>query len=71
MNCYIPINTNWFWHAFKLKTKNSVRRAIDLAMLQILEITGNHNEILDSAYKAVAEQITTLATLMKKGQTEE
>ena len=40
-------------------------------MLQILEITGNHNEILDSAYKAVAEQITTLATLMKEGQTEE
>jgi hypothetical protein len=55
----------------QLRTKNPVRRAIDLVILQILEIKGNHDEILDSAYSIVAETIKTLATLMKEGHTEE
>jgi type I restriction-modification system DNA methylase subunit len=54
----------------QLKSKNPVRKAIDLTILQTLEIEGNHDEMLDSAYSAVAEAIVTLATLMKEGQTE-
>jgi hypothetical protein len=52
----------------QLKTKNPVRRAIDLAILQVLEIKGNHEELLDSAYASMSRAIATLATLMKEGQ---
>jgi len=55
----------------QLKTSNPVRRAIDLAILQALEIKGNHEELLDSAYASVSRAIETLATLMKEGQVEE
>ena len=55
----------------QLKTKNLVRRAIDLAILQALEIKGNHEELLDSAYASISRTIETLATLMKEGQVEE
>jgi hypothetical protein len=55
----------------QLKTKNLVRGAIDLAVLQALEIKGNHEELLDSAYASVSRAIQTLATLMKEGQVEE
>jgi hypothetical protein len=55
----------------QLKTKNTVRRAIDLAVLQALEIRGNHEELLDSAYTSISETIETLATLMKEGHTDE
>jgi hypothetical protein len=55
----------------QLKTKNPVRRAIDLAILEILEILeikGNHEELLDSAYASISKTIYTLATLMKEGR---
>jgi len=55
----------------QLKTKNPVRRAIDLAVLQALEIKGNHEELLDSAYTSISGTIETLATLMKEGHTDE
>ena len=55
----------------QLKTKNPVRRAIDLAVLQALEIKGNHEELLDSAYTSISRTIETLATLMKEGHTNE
>jgi type I restriction-modification system DNA methylase subunit len=55
----------------QLKTNNPVRRAIDLAILQALEIKGNHEELLDSAYASISRTIETLATLMKEGQVEE
>jgi len=54
----------------QLKTKNPVRKAIDMAILQVLEIKGNLDKMLDSAYNAVAVEIETLATLMKEGQVE-
>jgi type I restriction-modification system DNA methylase subunit len=55
----------------QLKTKNSVRRAIDLAILEALEIKGNHEELLNSAYASISSAIETLATLMKEGQVDE
>jgi hypothetical protein len=55
----------------QLKTKNTVRRAIDLAVLQALEIRGNHEELLDSAYASILKAIETLATLMKEGHMDE
>jgi type I restriction-modification system DNA methylase subunit len=55
----------------QLKTKNPVRRAIDLAILEALEIKGNHEELLDSAYTSISRTIETLATLMKEGHTNE
>lgn len=55
----------------QLKTKHPVRRAIDLAILDILEIKGNHEELLDSAYASISKTIDTLATLMKEGQVDE
>ena len=53
----------------QLRTKNSNRRAIDLAILQALEIKGDHEKLLDSAYTAISRTIETLATLMKEGRT--
>jgi DICT domain-containing protein len=55
----------------QLKTKNFVRKAIDLAILNVLGINGNQSEILDKAYATMVETIMTLAALMKKGQNEE
>jgi hypothetical protein len=55
----------------QLKTNNPVRRAIDLAILQALEIKGNHEELLDSAYASIVKTIETLATLMKEGHMDE
>lgn len=55
----------------QLKTKNPVRRAIDLAVLEALEIKGNHEELLDSAYTSISGTIETLATLMKEGHADE
>jgi type I restriction-modification system DNA methylase subunit len=55
----------------QLKTKNSVRRTIDLAVLEALEIRGNHAELLDSAYTSISGTIETLATLMKEGHADE
>jgi type I restriction-modification system DNA methylase subunit len=55
----------------QLKTKNSVRRTIDIAVLEALEIKGNHEELLDSAYASISGTIETLATLMKEGHTDE
>ena len=55
----------------QLKTKNPVRKAIDIAILRTLDIKGNHEEILNSAYNAVADSIKALATIMKEGHTEE
>jgi type I restriction-modification system DNA methylase subunit len=55
----------------QLRTKNQVRRAIDLAILQALEISGNHEELLDSAYLSISKAIEALATLMKEGQVAE
>jgi hydroxyethylthiazole kinase-like sugar kinase family protein len=55
----------------QLKTKNTVRKAIDLALLQTLGIKGNLEEMLNSAYESVAESITTLATIMKEGKIED
>lgn len=52
----------------QLKTKNPVRRAIDLALLQALDIRGDHDQLLDSAYASISRTIDTLATLMKEGQ---
>jgi type I restriction-modification system DNA methylase subunit len=51
----------------QLKTKNPVRKIIDLAILQALEINGNNDEMLDSMYSSVAETIMKLSSLMKKG----
>jgi hypothetical protein len=53
----------------QLRTKNSNRRATDLAILQALEIKGDHEKLLDSAYTAISRTIETLATLMKEGRT--
>ena len=55
----------------QLKTKNPVRKEIDLAILRALEIKGNFEELLDSAYDSISKTIETLATLMKEGQSEE
>jgi len=55
----------------QLKTRNSIRRKIDLAILQTLEIKGNYDELLDSTYDSISKTIETLATLMKEGQSEE
>jgi hypothetical protein len=55
----------------QLKTNNPVRRAIDLAVLQALEIRGDHEKLLDSAYASIIKTIETLATLMKEGRVEE
>ncbi|MGD0646261.1 MAG: N-6 DNA methylase [Candidatus Bathyarchaeia archaeon] len=55
----------------QLNTKNLVRRAVDLAILQILQVEGNHEELLDSACASIARTIETLATLMKEGRAEE
>jgi hypothetical protein len=54
-----------------LKTNNPIRRAIDLAILQALEIKEDHEKLLDSAYASIAKTIETLATLMKEGRVEE
>jgi len=54
----------------QLKTKNPFRRAIDLAILEVLGIKGNHERLLDATYASVAKTIETLATLMKEGQTD-
>jgi len=53
----------------QLKTNNPVRRAIDVAILQALEIKGDHEKLLDSAYASISTTIETLATLMKEGRT--
>jgi hypothetical protein len=55
----------------QLKTNNPIRRAIDLAILQALEIKGDHEKLLDSAYASISRTIETLATLMKEGRVEE
>jgi hypothetical protein len=55
----------------QLKNKNPVRRAIDLAILDALDIKGNREELLDSAYIAVLDAIETLANLMKEGRVDE
>jgi hypothetical protein len=55
----------------QLKTKNPVRRAIDFAILEALEIKGNHEELLNSAYASISKTIETLATLMKEGHVDE
>lgn len=54
----------------QLKTNNPIRRAIDLSILQALEIKGDHEKLLDSAYASIAKTIETLATLMKEGKVE-
>ena len=53
----------------QLKNKNPIRYAIDLALLQALEIEGNHEKMLDSAYASISKTIETLATIMKEGRT--
>jgi len=52
----------------QLKTTSPFRKALDLAILEALEIKGNYNKILDSTYSTAAQQITTLASLMKEGR---
>ena len=54
----------------QLKTKNSVRKAIDLAILEVLGIKGDREELLDSTYASITKTIKTLATLVKEGQTD-
>jgi hypothetical protein len=51
----------------QMKTKNPIRRVIDLAVLQALEIEGDNEKLLDSAYATILRTIETLATLMKEG----
>lgn len=55
----------------QLRTKNLVRKEIDKALLQSLEIKGDYDEILDSAYRAIADIIKSLAIIMKEGRIEE
>ena len=55
----------------QLKTRNSIRRKIDLAILRALEIKGNYEELLNTAYDSLSKTIETLATLMKERQSEE
>jgi hypothetical protein len=54
----------------QLKTKNSVRKVIDLAILEVLGIKGDREELLDSTYASITKTIKTLATLVKEGQTD-
>jgi len=55
----------------QLRTKNSVRRSIDLAFLRALGVKGDHEELLNRAYISIEKNIETLATLMKEGQAED
>jgi CTP-dependent riboflavin kinase len=52
----------------QLKTKNPIRRAIDIAVLQVLEINGNQEQLLYSVYDSISRTMETLATLMKEGR---
>jgi phytoene dehydrogenase-like protein len=54
----------------QLRTKNTGRKKIDLALLQALGIKGDHEELLNAAYLSVQRTIETLATLMKEDQAE-
>jgi len=55
----------------QLKTKNPTRRTLDLAILEVLGIKTNHEELLNTLYTSIAKKIETLATLMKEGLIEE
>lgn len=52
----------------QLETRNPVRRAIDTAILQALEIKEDHERLLDSAYASITKTIESLASLMKDGR---
>jgi type I restriction-modification system DNA methylase subunit len=54
----------------QLRTKNPVRKKIDLAILQALHVKGDHEELLNAAYSSIETAIDTLATMMKEGQNE-
>jgi hypothetical protein len=52
----------------QLKTKNKIRRAIDLTILDVLNIKVDKEGTLDLAYKNLAEKIEKLANLMNEGE---
>jgi hypothetical protein len=54
----------------QLKNNNPIRRAIDHAFLEALEIEGDNEKLLDSTYLTILKTIETLATLMKEGKAE-